>query len=138
VATLPFEEASELQDDLHAMPAEIANGVCPFRVVQADSTWKVWAKFCHSIDTDPGLGTYEDPVPILHLFARQWRDGRIAPAGNPFCAQTAEDAVRQVGQAFSLLGAHDPHRTQIGKIDFRLTRIVAGWKRKDPSPKENA
>jgi hypothetical protein len=49
VVTLPFEKASELQDDLHAMPAEIAHGVCPSRVVQANNTWKVWAKFCQPI-----------------------------------------------------------------------------------------
>lgn len=40
-----------------------------------------------------------------------------------------------MGQAFSLLGAHDPRLTRLGKMDFRLTRIVSGWKRKDPSPK---
>jgi hypothetical protein len=42
------------------------------------------------------------------VFARRWRDGRITPLGNAVRARTPEDAVRQVGQAFTAMGAHDP------------------------------
>lgn len=40
--------------------------------------------------------------------------------------------MRQVGQAFSLLGMIDPRMDRTGaKLDIRLTRLVSGWKRAD-------
>jgi hypothetical protein len=56
------------------------------------------------------------------------------PVGSWFVLSTAEDAVRAVGQALSQLGAPDPHLTNLGKMDLRLTRMIAGWKRMDPLP----
>jgi thiol-disulfide isomerase/thioredoxin len=134
LATLPTEEATELRGDLDAMPHDIAHGVCPSRVVSAQNTWKIWCHFCDSINVDPGLSQFQDPFPVLYAFARRWRDGRLAPRGKPVRARTAEDAVRAVGQAFSQLGAPDPCLTNLGKMDLRLTRVITGWKRTDPSP----
>ena len=102
MGTLPDAEAAELRRDIDALPGEIANGVCPSRVVKAQNTWKIWTKFCESINQDPGLSGFEDPVPALLLFAR---GGRLAPKGNQVSARRAEEAVRQVGQAFSSVGA---------------------------------
>lgn len=53
--------------------------------------------------------------------------------------------MRQVGQAFSTLGLLDPRMNRFapGQMDFRLTRLISGWKRSDggakrqrPLPKE--
>lgn len=41
--------------------------------------------------------------------------------------------MRQVGQAFSKVGLLDPRLSKFSpsKLDFRITRLLAGWKRKD-------
>jgi hypothetical protein len=48
-------------------------------------------------------------------------------------ARTAEDAMRQVGQAFSKVGLLDPRLSKgmPGKLDFSLTGLIAAWKRSD-------
>ena len=44
--------------------------------------------------------------------------------------------MRQVGQAFSLLGMIDPRMDRTGaKHDIRITRLIAGWKRADGGAK---
>ena len=143
MATLPTQQAHELRTDLYALPGDVARGVCPSRVVAAQNTWTVWTTFCRSLNIDPGLGGITNPLPVLLIFARRYRDGRLAPAGHPVLAHTAEDAVRQVGQAFAVLGLRDPRLNELGRLDFRLTRIVNGWKpldtptkRKRPVPKQ--
>jgi hypothetical protein len=134
MATLPPDRASELGRDLLAIPQGVAEGICPPRMAAAQLQWKVWSKFCSSINTDPGLSQFRDPVPVLLVFARRFRDGRIAPSGHPVRARTAEDAVRSVGQAFSSLGAPDPRLNHIGQMDFRLQRTIAGWRKLDSPP----
>jgi hypothetical protein len=118
VGTLPPEQAAELQGDLDALPKEIASGITLAQAKQAQSSWNVWVDFCESIHGDPGLSLYQDPILVLLIFARWWRDGRLAPNGRPVGPQTAEDAVRVVGQAFSALGARDPRLNEMGLIDF--------------------
>ena len=128
---LPPDEADELRRDIFAMSDEISRGISPGRVVAAASTWRIWCKFCQSVLTDPGLSGVDDPVPFLILFGRRWRDGRLAPRGQPVSARTAEDAVRHVGQAFSMLGALDPRLNRHGKLDYRFSRTFKSWKTKD-------
>ncbi|CAJ1945320.1 unnamed protein product [Cylindrotheca closterium] len=54
---------------------------------------------------DPGLLTVDDPLLILiPLFGTQWQSEKIAPSKRQVWGRTAEDAMRQVGQAFSSLG----------------------------------
>jgi hypothetical protein len=60
------------------------------------------------------------------------KDGRLAPKGNPVVARHAEDALRLVGQAFAAIGAGDPrHDPRTGRLDFRLARQQAGYKKTD-------
>jgi hypothetical protein len=103
--------------------------------VAAQNAWTVWTTFCQSINVDPGLGGITDPLPILLIFARRYRNGRLAPAEHPVRARTAEDAIRQVGQAFTTLGLRDPRLNELGWLDFCLVRIVNGWKRQDTPTK---
>ena len=82
----------------------------------------------------PSLSTVRDPIPYLQIFARRYRDGRLAPSGRQVRSRTVEDALRSVGQAFSALGAPDPREAAPNKIDFRLQRQLRGYKRQDPAP----
>lgn len=71
---------------------------------------------------------------MFYTFACRWWDIQLAPKGKPVHTHTVEDAVRAVGQAFSQLGPPDPCLNPTGWMDLRLTRMIAGWKRKDPAP----
>ncbi|KAI2500158.1 hypothetical protein MHU86_14302 [Fragilaria crotonensis] len=68
------------------------------------------------------------------LFAQQYRAGRIAPSDRPVRSRTVEDAVRQVAQAFTRVGADDPRLNSFGAVDFRLQSLFAAWKRIDTPP----
>jgi hypothetical protein len=128
---LPAATANELRADLQVNPRDVAAGVVPSRARSAQTYWKIWTNFCGSLHLDPGLSELADPVPLLMVFARRVRDGRLSARGLPVRARSAEDAVRAVGQAFSALGYHDPREGAPGKLDFQLTRQVQGWKRSD-------
>ena len=131
MATLPPDKADELRHDILALSEEIQRGISPKRVVAANTTWERWSKFCHEHGWDPGLSDFSDPVPTILLFGKRWREGRLAPGSNPTRARTAEDAMRQVGQAFSMVGALDPRLNAYGKMDYRITRVVRFWKNED-------
>ena len=66
---------------------------------------------------DPLLIAYQDPVPILNDFARDYQTGNIAPDSRGILSRTVEDAVRSIGQAIAMLGSKDPQMTSTGKID---------------------
>ena len=132
MAALPGPRRDALLRDLHALPSDIAAGVSPPRAKRAAAAWRLWCQFCGDLHTDPGLSEFNDPVPILLLFAKQYRVGAIAPSGGPVRHRTPEDALRFVGQAFSSVGAVDPRKDARGRIDFRIQRLLAGWKRRDP------
>lgn len=129
---MPGARRVALLRDLRALPEDIAAGVCPTRSKAATAAWALWCRFCAELRTDPGLSEYDDPIPILMLFTRQYRTGILAPNQKPVRARTAEDALRFVGQAFASVGALDPRRTTHGAIDYRITRQLAGWKKADP------
>ena len=40
-----------------------------------------------------------------------------------------------MGQAFAILGLRDPRLNELGCLDFRLNRIINGWKRQDTPTK---
>jgi hypothetical protein len=136
LATLSGATRTELASDLLAIHEDVRQGVSEKRAAKAVSTWRIWCAFCAKIETSPDLSAFEDPVEVLLVFARRWRDGRIAPKGEPTRARTPEDAVRQVGQAFAAVGAHDPRFEKFGgKLDHRLRCQFRGWKRLDPPAK---
>ena len=82
----------------------------------------------------PLLVAYQDHVPILNAFARDYRTGNIAPDSRGVRSRTVEDAVRSIGQAIAILGAKDPIMTSTGKLDGRLQLQFRCYSRQDPPP----
>ena len=103
-----------------AATEDIAEGLSTGRACAADGHWKNWANFCSRVALDPLLIGYKDPVPILNIFARDYRTGNITPTSGPVQSRTAEDAVRLIGQALAALELSDPRYGKDGKIDIRL------------------
>ena len=83
---------------------------------------------------DPYLQTVSHKVPILQVFAHRVRTGQLAYNGNSIRARSAEDYLRSVAQTFLGMGADDPRLNSAGDIDFRLKRMIAARKKKDPPP----
>ena len=83
---------------------------------------------------DPLLVAYQDPVPILNAFARDYQNGNIAPDSRGVRSRTVEDAVRSIGQAIAMLGAKDPRMTSTEKLDGRLHLQFRCYSRQDPPP----
>ena len=73
-------------------------------------------------------------MPLLLLFAQQYRTGTIAPGRNPVRARTVEDAIRTIGQAYARLGSPDPRLNLHGDLDFRLSSLYRAWQRDDAPP----
>ena len=99
---------------------DIAKGLSTGRACAADGHWTKWANFCSRVDLNPLLIGYKDPIPILNIFARDYRTGDIIPTSSPVRPRTAEDAVRSIGQALASLGLVDPRYGKERKIDIRL------------------
>eukprot|EP00804_Cyclotella_cryptica_P015306 CCRYP_005414-RA/>CCRYP_005414-RA protein AED:0.57 eAED:0.10 QI:0/0/0/1/0/0/2/0/539 len=109
-------------------------GVTAGNASQAITAWTQWTDFTTELGLDPFLQALQDKVPVLQVFALRVRVGELAAKGHPIRARSAEAYVRHVAQTFLHMGAEDPRLTSIGKIDFRLQRMVAAWKKKDSPP----
>jgi len=134
LATLPSDVVDEFRRDLRAANEAVAAGVVPSRSAAAQGHWNVWADFCRTLRLDPTLAQEEDPVTILQVYMQRYRSGKIAPRHRQVRSRTVEDSLRAIGQAFAAVGADDPRLDTKGKIDFRIRRQLAGYKRKDPPP----
>ena len=82
----------------------------------------------------PYSSLYQDPVPILNAFARDYQTGNIAPDSCGVRSRTVKDAARLIGQAIAMLGAKDPRMTSTGKLDGRLQLQFCCYSRQDPPP----
>jgi hypothetical protein len=132
--TLPPADADSLRSDFLAAQVATRAGVVPSRASAAENHWQRWRDFCISINVDPSLAKISDPVILLQIFAQRYRTGIIAPQGHPVRSRTVEDALRAIGQTFTLLGSSDPRLDHAGNIDFRLQRQLRGYGRADPPP----
>ena len=117
-----------------AATEDIAKGLSTGRACAADGHWTKWANFCSRVALDPLLIGYKDPVPILNIFARDYRTGDITPTSSPVRSRTAEDAVRSIGQALAALGLADPRYGKDGKIDIRLRFQIRCYTNQNPPP----
>jgi hypothetical protein len=129
--------AHDFRRDVRASKKTVQAGVVPSSARAAENHWIRWEEFCGELGLDPRLQgevESEDPIVLLQVFAHRYRDGRIAPSGEPVRARTVEDAVRAIGQTFATLGATDPRLNSLGQMDFRLKRTWTAWGKQDSPP----
>jgi len=132
--TLPTATSNAFGRDLGLAQKAARSGIVPDRARAADTHWDLWHSFCHSLDLDPTVENFEDPVTLLQVFAQRYRTGAIAPRGKPVRSRTVEDALRSVGQTLAMLGAQDPRLNHVGRVDFRLQRQLKCYSKEDPPP----
>ena len=122
---------NEFLVDLRLVQEEVRSGVVPAYSIKKDGHWNIWLEYCRTHKLDPFLHGIKDKVAILQVFGRRFRVGKIAPRGKRVMSKSVQDAVRSVGQGFTVLGADDPRHASDGKIDFRLKRQFRSYKKED-------
>jgi hypothetical protein len=129
------EQRDSFLRDLSIAKEAISTGVSVGRAKAASSVWEIWQNYCSDLGLDPFLEAIQDKIPILQVFAQRVRTGELASHGNPILARSVEDYLRHVAQTFQSVGASDPRKKPGDRaVDFRLQRLQAAWKKKDPPP----
>jgi hypothetical protein len=119
---VPPAKRDAFRTDLGLVQEKTHLGVTAKHARAADAHWGRWEKFCLVHTIDPFLQNCDEPIPIIQVFAQQYRDGREAPMQKAVRSGTVEDAVRAVGQAFIQLGA----RTSGKMLSAPLTSVSRG------------
>ena len=67
---------------------DISEGLSTGRATDADGHWTKWTYFCARVSLVPLLVAYQDPVPILNAFARDYQTGAYATAAGGNCSSS--------------------------------------------------
>ena len=124
-----------LGSDWRAVTTALHASQSAHRGDSASTTWRIWAALCAQSGIRADLQDVPgDPVPVLLLFAHQYRVGCISSSNGAVRSRTAEDAVCHVAQTFTRLGAADPRLNSFGELDYRLHSLLRSGKKADPPP----
>jgi len=86
-------------------------------------------------ETLPVVLDIPDPVPLLQVFAIQYRSGRISASSHATRKHHVEEALHAIGQTQAGLGLPNPRLAHFSdKLDFRLRRQLATFQRLDSAP----
>ena len=77
-----------------AATENIAEGLSKGRACTADWHWTKWANFCSRVALNPILIGYKDPVPILNIFAWDYRTGNITPTSSTVRSYDSKRSTR--------------------------------------------
>eukprot|EP00804_Cyclotella_cryptica_P004091 CCRYP_019114-RC/>CCRYP_019114-RC protein AED:0.35 eAED:0.10 QI:0/0/0/1/0/0/2/0/352 len=110
----------------------VTKGVSSSRAQKSISYYSHWIDFTTDLGLDPFLQAFSDKVPFLQVFGQRVRDGELACNKNSIKSRSVEDYIRAVAQAFLAMGSADPRLNSAGKMDFRIARMLAAWKKEDP------
>mmetsp|Transcript_64909 Transcript_64909/g.188173 ORF Transcript_64909/g.188173 Transcript_64909/m.188173 type:complete len:382 (-) Transcript_64909:11-1156(-) len=134
MAALPPQLDHNFCRDLRLATQEVAGGVVPARSREAFAHWHKWTTFCDDQRISPLLDDCPDPIPFLQVFAHRFRHGQLNTSHREVRSRTVENALRSVGQTLAAMGTPDPRYTSTGKIDFRLQRMLASYRKLDAPP----
>jgi len=136
MSTLDPVKENCFRRDFGAAQQTVLHGISPGRATSTVTAWDKWIEFTTDLGLDPFLQAFHDkiPLPFLQVFAARVHSGELAASGNPIRARSAEDYVWMVGQTFLHVGADDPRLNSACKIDFRISRTIAAWKKSDSPP----
>lgn len=83
VETLPITERDAFRLDLLLARQASAHAVGPQCTKSKENTWDLWLEFCSTLKVDPLLNDVKDVIPYFQVFGARFRNGRLAPSGNP-------------------------------------------------------
>ena len=120
------------RDHLRTVAETVSKGVCSGRARASVGMWDKWIAFCDDLGLDPFLETIQDKIPFLQVFIHRVRVGELSASGDQVKSRSTEDYLRAVAQTFLAVGAKDPRLNGALKTDFRISRMLAAWKKEDP------
>ncbi len=121
------ETRARAADDFRIIAHDVALGICSSKQASQRTTFTVWNNFCNSLNMDPTICSYPDPIPALQLFPHRYRMGELSPSPSSVRSLTVGDALCTIGQTLAGMGLPDPRLNTSGKLDFRLTRQLAKY-----------
>jgi len=130
----PSSEHPCLEHDLSLIRRDVTLGLSRSRATATCSTWHLWEDFCHTLAIEPATADIPDPIPIFQVFAHRYRQGEISPSKSVVRGRTVGDALRAVRQTMAHMGLRDPRLTPSGKLDVRLSHLLAAYNKADPPP----
>ena len=83
-------------------------GIYFIQVSTGNGQWEKWSEFCRDVALNPILVSYQDPMPILNTYVRQYRTGSLAPIIRQVHSYTVEDVVWPIGQDLANMGSPGP------------------------------
>ena len=83
---------------------------------------------------DPFLEAVTDKVPVLQVFSRRIRTGKLSASQRPVKSRQVEEYLRSIGQTFLTMGKSDPRLGLSMKIDHRIQRMLRTYSKQDPPP----
>ena len=132
--TCPASTSADFRRDLSAATEDVQRGVSAGRSAAGNTQWDKWVLYTTQLGLDPFLTTIKDKVPILQVFLRRVRFGKLSAQGRQIKSRSAEDYIRTVAQTYLTLGSDDPRSDSDGKVDFRLRRMLKAYAKDDPAP----
>jgi hypothetical protein len=86
---------------------------------------------------DKNLSTLSQPeqINVLVSFAQHVRSGGVLRRKQHVCAQTVQVSLQAITSRFELDGEQSPVVTPQGKYHRKISQLLEGYKRTDPSPK---
>ena len=132
--TCPASTSADFRRDLSAATEDVQRGVSAGRSAAGNTQWDKWVLYTTQLGLDPFLTTIKDKVPILQVFLRRVRFGKLSAQGRQIKSRSAEDYLRTVAQTYLTLGSDDPRSDSDGKVDFRLRRMLKAYAKEDPAP----
>jgi hypothetical protein len=101
--------------------------------------WKAWTDFIATYfpTYDEKLSTLSQPeqIDVLVSFAQHVRFGGVSRRKQHVRTQTVQVSLRAITTRFELDGEQSPVVTPQGKYYKKISQLLEGYKRKDPSPK---
>ena len=119
----------------HAAQQAIIQGFSATVFNKDFTAWRQWQRLCSLMQTPPDLKDIEDPIPFLQIFFERVRSGLLSAQGQPIKKRSVEQYLRSIGQIFASVGANNPRHNHMGKLYFRLVRLLASYQKKYSPPK---
>ena len=129
---MPARLQNNFRADLGFAQEKVQTSIVELRSNTTKTHWQMWLDFCAKHSLDYWFPEGHDDVPYLQVFAVRYLDGHIAPSQRPAQSDAVDDAMRNVGQAYSRMGTSDPRLNPQGKLDLRLQQLFHACRKQEP------
>lgn len=136
---VPVQRQSYIKNLFRTAQSAIDFGIVASTLKERTRFWSAWGRFLHfnfqGIDTKLSTLSQPERIDVLVLFAQHVRSGGVSPRKREVRAQTVQVSLRAVAAQFEMDGQPNPVVTPQGKYHQKISQLLEGYRRNDPSPK---